>query len=179
MLKLITKVVFFLFGVVLLLSLIEFNNKEIRQNSVKANSNFVKFIDQNNLVNSSFIESNSNKLIFLLNFTDFNCPLCFEDFNKLNEILQILLSEKEAQNVLLILTSEEDQVKYSMKRIELWKKANNINFKTVFCKNSIFKDFNYNHPSSLVINSKKEIIFFQEIPMGLNKHKLLIKYFRR
>lgn len=178
--KIPNKVLLFLIGSLLMFSLMNCGDEKVKQNYLKANPKLIEFLNYNKIIDSLSNKEDKNRLIFLFSIDDFNCPLCFDDFMKINEMLQIVLNENETQNVfLLLITNEEELFKYSSERIKLWKEANDIKFTTITCVDSIFTEFNYEKPSSLIINSKNEIIFKEKIPMGEEKHRLLLKYLRR
>lgn len=119
--------------------------------------------------------NNKNRLIFLLDFNDFNCPPCFDDFISLCDQINNICS-KDAQTHIAAVFRQGDIASFeNPKKLLYWQELNNINFTTIIAADSVFESIGFSKSMAIIIDNNKEIILSEHFPMGVKKHNTIIQ----
>lgn len=125
--------------------------------------------------NQSFASYKSGtRLLFLLSFSDFNCPPCFDDFQAFCDKLKTFLP-KERNDRILAIFKPDDMVKlHDPARLYHWAKANDFSFPLLVAPDSIFSKITFKKSCITVIDSSGNNIFSEIFPMGPEKHQTIV-----
>jgi len=106
-----------------------------------------------------------NRLMFLVRFSDFNCPPCFESFILLCDSLRARLTD-DGQHRLIILFQQDDFADPSNPaRLHHWLKANDLRFPVLIIPDSVFKQTTISKSSVAVVNPANETLFLRQLPL--------------
>lgn len=129
----------------------------------------------NNIPNS-YNSSNQLNLLLFVNFADFYCPHCIDDFlmfsNSLNEILYTIYIP-----VIVILRRNEFQSEeLQIHMMNGWIRGNDINFPFYLDTWDIFKQAQIEKTSVLLIDQLGGKLIYQTFPMGWKKRNEIIRF---
>lgn len=119
------------------------------------------------------IDFNKYRYIFIVDFLDFNCPSCFNDFIFLSDCLNY--NKEINDSVLYLIVRDDKTIETQNKMVNRWRKNNYIKYPVLIAEN-ILEGAGLTK-SCLLIKDKAEydIIYF---PIN-NKNENIIKMRRR
>lgn len=129
---------------------------------------FFDFVKHKN--GSSVVHTRGNSLILLLNFYDFNCSLCFDDFTALSDSVE-KHHEVFKDRVTAILESNEIMNSWTPSHLRLWAKANQIVYPVVIAPNQMFREAKIAKSSVAVLSPNGKLLFYHQIPLGPENRK--------
>ncbi|MBI3578323.1 MAG: DoxX family protein [Ignavibacteriales bacterium] len=153
-------------------SLVAFANKHIEPRGAPDVSFTVEYAENHN---QSFASHKfGNRLLFLLSFSDFNCPPCFDDFQSFCDKLKMLFPKGHANGVLAIFKSDDMIKPDDPARLNHWAKANDFSFPLVIAPDSIFSKIPFKKSCIMVVDSFGNSVFSEIFPMGSEKHQTIL-----
>lgn len=151
---LITVVVLVFFNVLLIKEYNRFSSQFTRQSD-----NSASLLER--LFPSLALNEHSS-VLFLLHYSDFNCPPCLESVLELSYRLVSVLPPQDSSRVFAFMS--EDRVMFNQERVEHWKKANEFPFRVTFVPESIFVQFQ-REKSSIVVLQHKKVTYERKVPL--------------
>lgn len=152
--------------------------EEYEKNNSGDNQSYLSIIDK--LL--GYIENNApsfakvrNRLILLLDFNDFNCPPCFDDFISLCDKINNVFGKDSQEHIVAVFRQRDIAILKDSEKLLYWKKINNINFVTLVGPDSIFESIKFIKSMAIVLDNRNKIIFSEYFPMGERKHNNIIK----
>lgn len=133
-----------------------------------------KIQDSNVLVPQS-----KNRLLLLLSFADFNCPLCYDDLMQFCDSLQkcdIIYAEKR---VLVVFRQDDFADPNNNERMNHWATINNLTFPMIVLPDTIFRQINFKKSSVVVIDKSDNIDFFGLFPLGTDQRNKVFQLLLR
>jgi len=132
------------------------------------------FYKVGNFIDVKF-EKNKKNVLFLMSFTDFNCPLCYDDFVALADSLE--RNVYDSINVHYFFKSNlADMDILDSLRFERWKEVNNITKHLTLLDDKVYEENKINK-SSVFVTDEKENIFFQgEFPINESNRKRVLQF---
>ncbi len=112
---------------------------------------------------------------FLLDFNDFSCPPCFDDFIILCDKINNVFSEDSQEHIAAVFRQSNIAILQDSKKLLYWKRSNNINFITLVGPDSIFESIKFIKSMAIVIDNNNRIIFSEHFPMNEKGHNTIIK----
>ncbi len=144
----------------------------VNQSSPPANK-VVRYIENN--APSFAKHGNRNRLVFLLDFNDFSCPPCFDDFIILCDKINDIFSKDSQEHIAGVFRQGNIVILQDSKKLLYWKEINNINFITLVGPDSIFKSIGFTKSMAIVVDNNNRIIFSEHFPMGEKGHNTILK----
>lgn len=143
------------------------------KDTTNTTDNFIKDISK--FVDSKSINDNSIKVFFLISFTDFACPLCYDSFLEISDTLSA--NNKSRDIFYLFDKSSLGSNLNQEKRLDEWTKIAGINSPASYITKNIFKK--YTSKSCLIVFDKTNHLIFKEtFPIEPSKKQMLLSYFK-
>jgi len=123
----------------------------------------------------SFTGSNNTKVIFYVDFDDFSCALCYDDFT----ILSDYLNETKIENLdVLYLFSREKNHLFSSnsKRLEVWAKVNNIGYQILYVDSLLQMQLKSTKSSVYLFSKTNSLQYKGAFPIGITNRKFITNY---
>ncbi|MBU2447252.1 MAG: hypothetical protein KJ666_16990 [Bacteroidetes bacterium] len=140
------------------------------ENSTNLNQ-VIKYVEQHSVTFGMTKEK--NRLLLLLNFYDFNCPPCFDDFITLCDSLNTFLDFNKKKQLAILFRLDSTATSLNSQRLLIWAKANNIDFPILTANDSIFSKIDFVKSMAVVIDAEEKILFSEHFPMGIKKHNTI------
>ena len=141
------------------------SGKLFNQNATSLNMQ--KLIDLEN--HYLFKNAQNPKLFLLIDFDDFNCPPCFDDFIEFNDALN--KNQKNINRIYAFFVfNENDNILSDSIRLEYWKQRNNFKYSLFLIPYTIFESINLKKSSAILLDNGR-VVFNEIIPMGKAKHQ--------
>ncbi len=114
-------------------------------------------------------------LLFLLNFQDFTCPLCFQDFVSLADSLKGL--EREGSPLRAVALMQEGGAERLLQdnRLDRWIAETGVPFPLLIVPDSIFAKVRFHKSTVAIIDGRNAPLFVAEFPMGPRKRSLALR----
>ncbi|MGB9774698.1 MAG: DoxX family protein [Bacteroidota bacterium] len=123
--------------------------------------------------------SDGNRLFFFLNFRDFNCPLCFDDFIALCDSIRTNLKGSDQGRAVALFRQDDIADPKNPFRLTRWAKANGITFPILIGPDSLFVRLSVKKSALAVTNNSGKTLFFSEIPIGSKHREDVLRYLIR
>lgn len=122
----------------------------------------------------SFGRTGGNSLILLLNFYDFKCSLCSDDFSALSDSIAKHYDNLHGR-VIAVFESNEIMSSWSSSHLEQWAQANQIVYPIIFASDQMFKQVKISKSSAVVFSSNGNLLFQRRIPIGYEGRKEVLR----
>jgi hypothetical protein len=139
----------------------------------KDNSKFINSEIISSLSKSYFTSQNSQgeKIILFLDFSDFGCLPCSTGVSDICKKLK----ESENIDVMVLIRKRKGTDEYYSWLAENWRKENDIEFPIVLDKNKVFEQANISKTSIAVLDKVQRVIEYKEFPMPIKEMSELIE----
>jgi hypothetical protein len=117
-----------------------------------------------------------NKLLLIINFDDFSCQPCYDDFLDLCDTLTAHYEKKGIQPPVLMIIKEGNEMQLDKpERLKVWQEYNNAHFKSVIVPDSIFRA-HFRTSTVLIIKKDTQIVLRKELPIGLKTRLKIFEF---
>jgi uncharacterized membrane protein (UPF0136 family) len=106
------------------------------------------------------------RMLMLLDFPDFSCHLCFEDFLNLSDSLNALPILAREVRVVALLRQEGSQHLVGGNRLQRWSQETGLSYPVFFVPDSLLPRPTYHKSMVVIFNGQKQILFRADVPMG-------------
>jgi len=114
--------------------------------------------------------SEGNRLLFLLNFHDFDCHVCLDDFISLCDSINVTFQHRD-RVVILFRQIDLDSV-----RLTRWALARGIPFPVLAIQESLLSRHGIAKSMAAVVDQSGEVIFFGELPLAAKQRDDLLRH---
>ena len=121
------------------------------------------------------VREGRNRLLMLLDFSDFNCPPCFEDFMTLCDSIKKNFPEDGPKRVILMFKEGLVARPGDTLRIDRWIEANDLPFSIVIAPTVLFQNVQFTKSCASVVGPNGNSVYFQVFPMGGDHHQSIVK----
>lgn len=150
------------------------NREENKQRAF--HSDVLSFLKSQLIRDSLSLMKEENKLLLIINFDDFNCQPCYDDFLDLCDTLTARYEKKGIQPPVLMVIKEGNEMQLDKpERLKVWQGYNNANFKSVIVPDSVFKAY-FKISTLLIVKKDTQIVFRKELPIGLKTRLKLFEF---
>ncbi len=118
---------------------------------------------------------NGNRLLFLLEFSDFNCPPCFDDFMTLCEEVKERFPSADSSRYFLMFRRGVVADPGDPGRLNQWLRGNGLNFPARVGPDSLFERPKFEKSCVMVISPSGRSLFSEILPIGRENHELVIR----
>lgn len=118
---------------------------------------------------------NGNRLLLLLEFSDFNCPPCFDDFMILCEKVKERFPFADSSRYFLMFRRGVVGDPGDSSRLNQWLRANGLNFPAGIGPDSLFERQRFEKSCVLVISPSGRLLFSEILPIGPTNHELVVR----
>jgi uncharacterized membrane protein YphA (DoxX/SURF4 family) len=118
-----------------------------------------------------------NRVLLLLDYADFSCPICFEDFSAFADSLSNRQGDGRHHPCLAIFREGPYSSLRSPERVKRWATANHIRFPVYFSPDSVFQRAHVTKSVAVVVDPMKHVLFSEIFPMGLQKRSKALRLF--
>ncbi|MGB9665287.1 MAG: hypothetical protein ACPL25_10290 [Ignavibacteria bacterium] len=170
-------VIYSCFRLILIFSLIILvygcNRKENEENY---GTNVHSFLTTQTIKSSLNALKGENKLLLIINFDDFSCQPCYDDFLDLCDTLTAHFEEKEIEPPVLMAIKEGNQLQLdNPERLKVWQTYNNARFNSIVISDSLFKVY-FKSSTVMVVRSDTLIVLRKELPIGKKTKLQLLEF---
>lgn len=116
-----------------------------------------------------------NRLLFLLEFSDFNCPPCFDDFIILCEEVKGKFPSADSSRYFLMFRRGVVADPGNPGRLNQWLRGNGLNFPAGVGPDSLFERPKFEKSRVMVISPSGRLLFSEILPIGRENHELVIR----
>lgn len=117
----------------------------------------------------------SNKLLFLVRFSDFNCPPCFEDFITLSDSLADRFGNEARNRIAALFDVSDLPANYDSLWLSRWVESSGITFCAKLAPDALFTESGLTKSISAVVGAGGTVLFFGELPLGTEAHSDVLK----
>lgn len=129
----------------------------------------VSFAEKQNV---SFERANDrNRLLLLLNFSDFNCPPCYDDFVMFCDLLNDHPSLQNEWRAMAIFQPDDFANPADPIRLTSWARSIGLAFPLSIAPDSLFLQARVPKSAAVIVASSGRIVFFETFPMGDGEHR--------
>ena len=129
----------------------------------------LSFADKQNL--SFTMASGENRLLLLLNFADFDCPPCYDDFMMFCDLLSEHRAALDEWRVMAIFKPDNVADPADPIRLAMWAKSNGLAFPLAIAPDSLLAEAGVVKSSAVVVDGDGQVVFFERFPMGGEEHR--------
>jgi hypothetical protein len=131
--------------------------------------------------NPNFMQQSiaGDRLIFAMRFSDFNCPLCFDDFISLSDSIDRGLTDSQRQRVIAVFCQDDLADPANPGRLKRWADRNGILYPIVIAPDSIFERTGVQKSTMIVLDERGNLLLSREIPVGAAAHRQILQYIRQ
>ena len=116
-----------------------------------------------------------NRILLLLNYSDFSCPICFDDFAALTDSLKSRYGDGQQHNVVALFRESPQSSFNSPDRLEHWIAANGILFPVFLTPVDTFQTVQFVKSMVVVLDPADRILFSEIFPMGDAKRSVALR----
>jgi uncharacterized membrane protein YphA (DoxX/SURF4 family) len=115
----------------------------------------------------------SKRILFLLNYDDFACSLCFNSFSLLSDSLcrRLLLNDRFR---VVGIFKENDIIKTPL-RLQHWKEVNGFAFPTIVLSDSLFSKVHNAKSAVLLIGENSRTLFLRSFPLTPEQFRMFLQ----
>jgi hypothetical protein len=117
-------------------------------------------------------------MLFLLNFQDFTCSLCFEDFVDLADSLRADPTRRATEGVLAVMQEGGAERLLHDNRIERWIAETGLPFPLVIAPDSLFARSHFRKSALAVLDRHNSPLLVSELPIGPRGRSLALRLLR-
>lgn len=136
------------------------------------NSYFVHTI-LSDIPNSNYLGNRFNLILFV-NFADFYCPHCIDDFLLFSDMLKEISPDNNLPVTMILRRNDFQSEELQIHIMNGWKRGNDIPFPFYLDIWDMFTAANIEKTSVLMLNRDGEQQFYHTFPLGLEKSEMLI-----
>jgi len=115
----------------------------------------------------------SKRVLFLLNYDDFACSLCFNSFSLLSDSLCRMLPSNDRFRVVGIF--KENYIIKTPLRLQHWKETNGFVFPTIVLSDSLFAKVHNAKSAVLLIGENSQTLFLRSFPISPEQFKMFLQ----
>jgi hypothetical protein len=115
------------------------------------------------------------RLLLLLSFVDFNCPLCYDDLMQFCDSLTTHSSLVNEHRVLAVFRQDNSAVPFNEEKIEHWAKINHIDFPIISMPEDVFAQIGFKKSSIVILKESGDVARIARIPVGALQHKKIFE----
>lgn len=127
---------------------------------------------------NSHYSSNYPNLILFVNFADFYCPHCIDDFLLFSDMLKEISPDNNLPVTMILRRNDFQSEELQIHIMNGWKRGNDIPFPFYLDIWGIFTDANIDKTSALILDRDGVKLFYHTFPLGLEKREMLIKFIK-
>lgn len=108
----------------------------------------------------------ARRLFFLINFQDFTCPLCFEDFLSLADSLRVRPSDSWQERTFALLQESGSERLVSTNMLQTWSRETGLPFSFIVAPDSLFVHAHFRKSMIVLTDESNILLMAAEFPMG-------------
>ena len=117
----------------------------------------------------------ANRMLLLLDYSDFSCPICFDDFSALADSLRGRFDDSQRHNIVALFRERPQSSFDSPDRLRHWIAANDIRFPVLLTPAGAFQTIHFVKSMAVVVDPEDRILFSEIFPMGISKRALALR----
>ena len=121
----------------------------------------------------------ANRLLMLLDFSDFNCPPCFDDFMSLCDSLKSGSGDTPGTGVLALFREGRGTGNDNPERLAIWARVTGLPFPYIVGPDSFFSQIRFRKSGAVIVDASGQTLMFEVFPMHLEKRVKLLSLLRQ
>ena len=113
-------------------------------------------------------------LVFLLNFSDFGCELCLNNFLDFCDSLRAIRLGSEDRRVAIFFSRDKNSGSYQATTLRRWAKANNIDVPIHIVGSKLIGADRFDHSAVYLLGSDRHILLCGDIPLSTELKRLIL-----
>ena len=113
-------------------------------------------------------------LLFFINFADFNCHLCFDDFRALCDSIEQKRAIGDQTPIAALFYPDSSYGIDNASRLSLWTKANGITFPCIMATDTLFRSLGFTKSSVVLLDNQSDVLRANELPIGDSMRQMVL-----
>jgi hypothetical protein len=115
-------------------------------------------------------------LLFFINFADFNCHACFDDFRALCDSIEQKRAMGDQTPIAALFYPDSSYGIDNTPRLSLWTKANGISFPCIMVSDTLFRSLGFTKSSVVLLDNQSDVLLTNELPIGDSMRQMVLSY---